>query len=68
MFPDEESCCSVLVSIELVAGSNSVLLGQVVSRCVVAGCRGQEVVGHIIVGHGGGGAGGVGEEHVSDGH
>ena len=38
---DNDSCCGVLISIELVAGGNSVLLGQVVSRCVVAGCRGQ---------------------------
>ena len=68
VFLDEESCCGVLISIELVAGGNGVLLGQVVSRCVVAGCRGQEVVGHIIVGHGEGGGGGVGEEHFSDGH
>ena len=42
---------SVLISIELVAGGNGVLLGQVVSRCVVVGCRGQEVVGHEVVGH-----------------
>ena len=51
VFLDEESCCGVLISIELVAGGNGVLLGQVVSRCVVAGCRGQEVVGHEVVGH-----------------
>ena len=67
VFLDNDSCCGVLISIELVAGGNGVLLGQVVSRCVVAGCRGQEIVGHIIVGHEGGG-GGVGEEHFSDGH
>ena len=48
---DNDSCCGVLVSIELVAGGNGVLLGQVVTRCVVAGCRGQEVVGHEVVGH-----------------
>ena len=48
---DNDSCCGVLISIELVAGGNGVLLGQVVSRCVVAGCCGQEVVGHEVVGH-----------------
>ena len=68
MFLGDDSCCGVLISIELVAGGNSVLLMQVVSRCVVAGCRGQEIVGHILVGHGGGGEGGVGEEHFSDGY
>ena len=66
MFLDEESCCGVLISIELVAGGNSVLLGQVVSRCVVAGCRGQEIVGHSIVGHEGeGGEGEGGGLHVT---